>query len=139
MAVDVVDLFEAVKIEHDEGGLVAAMVGCKAKGIRGVTDAAAVEAAGQCVVFGQLARKLFRFAPLGYFRRQVTVSPPSENHERDVEKQGVGQQPVGSGTVAGKLLHDPRQDRAAGTDEHDDCGAGNAQRHDIAVRTPKAR
>jgi hypothetical protein len=133
VAVHVVDLLEVVEIEHDERGRLAARRGPGDQFVGGRSNAAAVEAAGQRVGLGQEPGLLLGQAAFAHFAGQFAVTPPTEDHECDVEQDGVDQQRIRRRAASGQRAHDGRKRRPARADEHDDGGRHDPQRDQIAL------
>ena len=133
VSVDIVDRLEVVEIDHQERDRIVTILAGGDQAVGLLVEAAAVEAAGQRIGFGQYARMFFCGTAFLDFDPQLAIAAPAENDQRDVEQQGVGQHRIGARDPFELGAHDLGQDGAAGAKEHDDGGRGDAERDEIAI------
>ena len=106
--------------------------------VGGRGDAAAVEAAGQRVGFGQQPGLRLGLTPLADFDAKFIMPPPAKDDEGDVEQQRVGQKLIGAKPYPRGLVDDLGQRRAAGADEHDDGQHRDAKHQHVALGPAEA-
>ena len=78
VTVGIIDAFEIVEIKYQEGNFLAARVRCGDQSVSGLADAAAVEAAGQRISFGEHPCLCFGFAALCNFDGKHPMTPPAK-------------------------------------------------------------
>ena len=129
----VVDLLEIIEIDHAECDCQAPGTRTRAQDFGRCLHAAAVEAAGERIGFGQFTSQFLGSAAFADLLLQLVIAAPAENDQDDIEKQRVDQQVIGGFSAREHRIDSRGQNRRAGSDEQDDRGCRDAQRDEIAL------
>ena len=136
VAMNVVDLLEAVEVGHQQDNTFAARGASANQFICGDGQAAPVEKASQRVAVGQMFGLHFGLAMHIYLFDKLAIMAPAEQDQRDIEQQGANQQIVRANAVPLHCPDDLLQGPAAGSDKQDDRGSSNAKRNRVARAGP---